>query len=260
MKAANPDENPPIYKYMGNYQYVTDMLILSKFYFSSVDTFNDPFDASIEYQPVNQSDIDLMVERATRNFGYSEDESEQMRARLEHDTQEGSKKIYKKLFKMLEGSVRELGISCFSRNRSNLLMWSHYADKHEGVCLEFDMKLLLGGLTENTATVFDVYYNSEYPQIRIADIIELDSIEYFKKKSLTKSLDWEYEKEIRIIGTKPGLFKFDSKSITKIIMGLESNAADLDRIQILVEKFAPHIQIMKASKSKYQFKVDITPL
>ena len=30
-------------------------------------------------------------------------------------------------------------ILCFSRNWDNLLLWSHYGDRHMGVCLGFDI-------------------------------------------------------------------------------------------------------------------------
>src|SRR6516165_6791682 len=28
---------------------------------------------------------------------------------------------------------------CFSKSWNNILMWSHYADKHRGICLGFDV-------------------------------------------------------------------------------------------------------------------------
>lgn len=33
----------------------------------------------------------------------------------------------------------EQGLVCFSRNWRNPLLWSHYADKHHGICLGFDV-------------------------------------------------------------------------------------------------------------------------
>jgi hypothetical protein len=31
-----------------------------------------------------------------------------------------------------------VGIYCVSTNYDDVLMWSHYADSHKGICLEFD--------------------------------------------------------------------------------------------------------------------------
>jgi len=31
------------------------------------------------------------------------------------------------------------GLLCFSKNWHNPVLWGHYADKHRGICLGFDM-------------------------------------------------------------------------------------------------------------------------
>ncbi|WP_418537050.1 DUF2971 domain-containing protein, partial [Odoribacter laneus] len=36
--------------------------------------------------------------------------------------------------------LRNSYVSCFSESNDNFLMWSHYASKHSGVCLEFTVK------------------------------------------------------------------------------------------------------------------------
>lgn len=45
------------------------------------------------------------------------------------------KKTLKKIILELEDLPR---ISCFSKRYDSILMWSHYASSHEGVCIEFD--------------------------------------------------------------------------------------------------------------------------
>lgn len=34
-------------------------------------------------------------------------------------------------------ALREYGVLCFSRKWSNPVLWSHYADKHKGICLDW---------------------------------------------------------------------------------------------------------------------------
>jgi len=36
-------------------------------------------------------------------------------------------------------SLEKYGVLCFSRSWNNVLMWSHYADRHKGICLGFDV-------------------------------------------------------------------------------------------------------------------------
>ncbi len=37
------------------------------------------------------------------------------------------------------GVRASLGVICFSERSDSLLMWSHYADNHNGICIEFDI-------------------------------------------------------------------------------------------------------------------------
>jgi len=39
---------------------------------------------------------------------------------------------------LLIENTKEFGICCFSRSNNNIHMWSHYADCHKGICLEYD--------------------------------------------------------------------------------------------------------------------------
>ncbi len=34
---------------------------------------------------------------------------------------------------------RHFGVICFSKRWSNPVLWAHYADKHRGICLGFDV-------------------------------------------------------------------------------------------------------------------------
>src|ERR1051325_180704 len=49
-------------------------------------------------------------------------------------------------------SNKKTGLLCFSANWRNPVLWSHYANKHQGICLGFDLK---------RTTVKPVSYESE---------------------------------------------------------------------------------------------------
>src|SRR5690606_30132625 len=34
------------------------------------------------------------------------------------------------------------GVTCFSKNCKNLLMWAHYANNHTGMCIGYDLVML----------------------------------------------------------------------------------------------------------------------
>ena len=79
-------------------------------------------------------------------------------------------------------------------------MWAHYAKRGRGVCLVFDKKKLLSGLGKNMRRG-KVKYKVKYdPSL----IINESSAEFFFRKNakdifFTKTRDWSYEQEYRIV-------------------------------------------------------------
>jgi hypothetical protein len=128
--------------------------------------------------------------------------------------------------------VHQIGICCFSEHDDILLMWSHYADKHRGVCLKFDMP-------ENDPffnVPIKVHYPSRFPHF---DFIEMrkDSHSLLQFLVGTKSADWQYEAEIRIargMGMHDvfrGAIKFDKKRLTEVIFGYKAGPEAIERIK-----------------------------
>lgn len=117
-------------------------------------------------------------------------------------------KIYSNMYKYLMDRVK---IACLSSSNNNTLMWSHYADKHEGICIGYDIND--PNLYKNFTTMFKVIYDMEiinlnnffssnfYTPKRLGNIRE----EYFEtcietlKLFLYKSKEWNYEDEYRIL-------------------------------------------------------------
>lgn len=82
------------------------------------------------------------------------------------------------------------GMVCFSRHWHNPVQWSHYADKHRGVCLGFDVP-------EEMLT--PICYAENPPQLDW-DAIELGGAAGEKEMlrwSSTKYEHWAYEDELR---------------------------------------------------------------
>lgn len=81
---------------------------------------------------------------------------------------------------------------CFSKKYMNPVLWSHYADKHRGICLAFEVPDHL--LSEVT-----------YAQERLEIDFELEaknpsgvSHQTVQKLLTTKFADWQYENEVRM--------------------------------------------------------------
>ncbi|MGM5053297.1 DUF2971 domain-containing protein [Rhizobium sp. 814_E9_N1_1] len=91
-----------------------------------------------------------------------------------------------KLRKWKEERNAELGILCFSRKWSNPLLWGHYADKHQGLALGFDVP---DG---------DLYSPVKYRHTRLPTPVGRELIgEHLDSLLLTKFSAWRYESEYR---------------------------------------------------------------
>ena len=75
------------------------------------------------------------------------------------------------------------GVMSFTETRSNLLMWSHYCDRHSGLVLEFD----------TTKEFFKDLKRVKYDNVKPNKIENYDDLFFIKSDS------WIYEKEYRII-------------------------------------------------------------
>lgn len=81
------------------------------------------------------------------------------------------------------------GVLCFSRTFQLPIMWSHYADRHRGVCLAFDVP---------DTHAFIVLYSDD----RISFVKDMlgkhNSQKHMERFLGTKHSPWSYEEEIRL--------------------------------------------------------------
>jgi hypothetical protein len=96
-------------------------------------------------------------------------------------------KNHRALFKSWKRTVAaRFGLLCFSRTWQNPVMWSHYAEKHQGVCLGFDVADHL---------LMPVIYSERRLELtNVKPFQELVYTEELMRHLLsTKSAGWSYE-------------------------------------------------------------------
>lgn len=105
-------------------------------------------------------------------------------------------KKYKEDYNYLLDSIK---VGCLTTKKDNTLMWSHYADKHRGICIEYD----IGKIYEKDNLIINkVNYNMPIitnKSIADNEILEIDNINRLIELFSIKSEDWKYEKEYRIL-------------------------------------------------------------
>lgn len=98
----------------------------------------------------------------------------------------------------LDGLKTKTGIACFSESDDSILMWSHYANNHRGICVEYDLMKINEQLGFSPVPV--VYGGERVRFGTIApDKYEAESKRVLIESLTSKSQEWDYEREWRII-------------------------------------------------------------
>ena len=207
-------------------------------YCNSPENFNDPFDGQIDV-------FKSMIDECKNN--------------------ENLKKFLFKIKTITDDLRKETRMTCFSRDSVNKLLWSHYGNSHTGVCIGYDLENL-----------YKMEYSTEYPEV--SELIKekmkisfeglskyeknriqiLD--ELYKISFLTKSVEWEYEKEYRAfieVNDKQDFYiELKKENIKSIYFGLRTSEEDKKAIlQILKDKeIKIPIYQMEKVKGKFLFE------
>lgn len=116
-------------------------------------------------------------------------------------------------------SKRFAAYACFSEAVESILMWSHYADSHKGFVLEYDFRPTLANPINNMLVLPVIYSNERldasaymawaFLTLNGSRVPNPDTMAHIKV-SLHKSLEWEYEREWRMIDGTPRSNPFDT--------------------------------------------------
>ena len=137
-----------LYKYRKVDENTLSIFINDEVYFSSVKSFNDPFDAQL-----NLFDGLKAFAENSEELKFPDDHS-----RIKQICDDANKEL------------ADTGVFSLSSTNNQILMWSHYADHHKGICIGFSGE----GLTEEFVsashpTSYDVLYDKSKPFVRLLD-------------------------------------------------------------------------------------------
>jgi len=111
------------------------------------------------------------------------------------------------------------GVVCFSSQADQILMWSHYADRHRGIALEFETEERPIRGWKNFA-----YLPVSYVTERHIDVIEKGFHGAFLATLTTKGVTWAYEKEHRLITLRgAGVQPARLAAFTGVVLGSRFN-------------------------------------
>lgn len=175
------------------------------------------------------------------------------------------------LFETIKEFRNKALISCFSKRNDSILMWSHYANDHKGVCIEYTRpkKEFLDVQYRKNICLFDLEYITRKYLGHLLSNEKIDmGNKYFIKRIIRpftiKSRDWKYEEEVRCVFTKESkdvylnenhyLFKMPSLP-TKIFIGCKVDKKSEAYRTLIKEASNKEIKIIEMEASETKFAV-----
>jgi hypothetical protein len=223
-----------LYQYKPFNKNIIVSLINNRLWRSEPASFNDPYDclANFVYSG-NKEDWENFIksnitDTITQNRMLSEILEE--KDNFENRFNKGHK----------DSISNHLRVACFSRNYSNVLMWSHYADYHKGIVIGYQT-IKSGGLNylevEDPEYIFASYNNvSNIPimPVQYNKPINFDYNPLIQNEEellsyvFSKGKVWSYEKEYRAIikNTLGKSVKLGKETISNIYMGSKISFED----------------------------------
>lgn len=225
------NEFPPyLYKFKSlssneDIKYIREILLENKLYLTSPLKFNDPFDSNpVRIIGGTTKEKEMYFRRLCRENLQGTPRSER-RARAKKLARESSEVQKNQLEEIRKHTMESVGIHCFAGNVENILLWSHYADSHRGICLRFKGTISL----RTRSNALPVTYSKDRP---VLDLSDRDDGRYLEKALLTKSSDWSYEDEHRIVELSgPGHYEFSPNLLDGVIFG--DRTSDARRAEVL---------------------------
>lgn len=267
MTSDQPSEIASLYHYEPFVpKYLEDTLVRDRVHFSNPQNFNDPWDCRPVY---DAADLNEPGNRAKwiRFLQCRVDEAPLERREVLMSLNAPWKENEVFLSETIAGittatwenNVERWRIYCLTSRPASLLMWSHYGDKHRGICLEFDAS------KSPVKDARKVTYKDS-PQL-IGPSMLNDGPAMLEVVLTSKSHAWIYEDEYRVLArnkksdptftntTEDDYLPLPPGAITAVIMGCN---ADYGAIENLVKKFAPSLPVKRAVRltSTYGFNIE----
>ncbi len=229
-------------------------------YLPSISKLNDPFEGSIPYIYDQEELTYYNIYKATTITG--------RRVFPSYNSSQLHKEVLGQMSKKLlfnedylkvrsEDSIKHIdktfGIFSLTTEKNNYLMWSHYANSHQGICIGFNSDKIGNDIK---GLLLEVTYQKTLP---LNTIFDEDTITFAKKILGTKSDVWTYENEYRIMKCNGAneSFTISHDSITEIILGCKISPSDKAEIIDIVSANLKDCSIYETVLSRTKFELEL---
>lgn len=255
-----------LYNFQPSLDYLEGNLRENHIHCSNPENFNDPWDCKPYFDPSSVADptqrqkwIAFFREQHT---GLTSEQQANVVAQFGTEWYENNallqQSIVKTTLNVCKDNAERFRVFCLTTKPTSLLMWAHYGNKHQGLCLEFD------ATAEKVWRARRVVYTDKLP-LANADYMK-DHEALLAASLLTKSAEWSYEDEYRLLArdgtidptfslaTEGNFLNLPTGAITAVIAG---SRAKIDTIREIVQKVAPGLPVKRAVQRPYEYHLDI---
>jgi len=256
MLAAIPTH---LYRYHGvssdRMEWIRRLLVHSELYFTSSSTFNDPLDCRISFD-FNSSTlkIEQYWRKETKDYSLNAKARKKRIKELikESRTAVGEEKFNSRLF----GALSNFGIVCASDRADSTLMWSYYAESHQGIILRFNVSRELTPAFRNAVVPIRVHYSQDFPRVKF---YEASTEQKVFAMIGTKAEAWKHEREWRLVTRSHGYFRVPSTIVDGVILGLHTSANHEYQIRKWVAERKSPTELFRMRNRKDSFILEPVP-
>jgi len=253
------DQKDFLYKYRAidekNIDWSSRIFTHNEVYFADAPQFNDPFDCKFDYSfDANNRELNTYLHRnlERQHPDWNRQQRREWIAKHSRTLKRRDPKFEQRLRQDTERTLSEIGIYSLSRVPDDILMWSHYANRHTGFCLKFidDQKDWF------IARAQAISYSEIFP---IVNPIKDNDLERLKTSLLTKAKHWEYEKEWRIIDYEkgPGIKHIPPHLLVGVIFGCRMTEKHQGRIRGWCENRETKVSFYNAREAPRTYSLEI---
>ncbi|WP_109514753.1 DUF2971 domain-containing protein [Pseudomonas ovata] len=244
-----------LYKYRALNKHSIKNLKERSLFCTTANAFNDPYDCAVNFTTgsilENKKTHKLLNEIEKDSIDQKDRIIEFLRKSSAQQNDEHVEKLNKTIQSMYK-------ICSLSERVDSLLMWGHYASNHTGFAMEYDFS----SLPEDhimSLLLWPVFYGKKIYDV--SGIVNSDKKEginnlFIVASAMHKALDWEYEKEWRII--IPEGPDTQSRSLlaplTAIHIGSKANKKDEVELLEMASELGIPAYKMKLSRTDYKME------
>lgn len=247
-----------LFRYYSNIEFALDVLNTKRVFCSRAQSFNDPFDGSISFEvDLDPAEFIASAHRTHQKQGHDwEGIKRILDTKISPDgtLMDSTKDTIHSTAQAYRESNENAGIFCFSEDPLSVLMWSHYANKHQGICMGFT-RSETNDLGDDDACN-PIVYSDVYPTPRFSQLYREDA-SLTEDLLFTKARDWAYEKEWRMMSDKGDFHANIPGSVSKVILGCRFADDRLDKFKELCS--ADKIPLFRAHQVPRHFALELKP-